>query len=289
MIAFVVTALFVATACGGDDKDEVPGGDDGNNVELKAPPYKDVAAILNITQNNAEGIKQLRMMESGAYMITYEKANGARATRAGGDLSYEFGKYTYSGGVFAFDNGMTISYTPSGQGYAVTIRWKNGTTIETTGVIDTSGSVTGGVITDNLCSRPWTVEKLRIIATVDGIKVGKEFSAPIDLHEIKVWYEGNFGTLKDQFNDNTIILGIYFDSKGLFSINYQNRDSDVGVWRWYDMNKGDLVYTWNDKLKAISLFSGDASVSFQKSPEKCNLTLKGVVNGNALEFDFTMR
>ena len=285
MMALMATALFTATACGGDD-DDTPGGGNGTDVALTAPPYKDVAAVLNIQQDNAAGIRQLRMMESGAYMITYE---GANATRAGGDLTYEFGKYSYSGGVFSFDNGMTISYTPSGQGYVVTIQWKNGTTIETTGVMDTSASVTSGLMTDNLCSRPWTVEKLRIMGEASGVKLGKEFSAPIDLHQVKVWYESNFGTLKDQFDDNTIVLGIYFDSKGLFSINYQNRDDDVGVWRWVNMNDGNLVYTWNDKLKAISLFSGDASVSFQKSPEKCKLMLKGIVNGNPLEFEFTMK
>ena len=289
MTTIAAVSLFAAMACGDDDKEDTPGGDSGTEVTLKAPPYKDVAAVLNITKSNAYGIKQLRMMESGAYMITYESGSGARVTRAGGDPTYEFGQYTYSNSVFSFDNGMTISYTPSGQGCTVTIKWKNGTTIETTGTIDTSDAVTGGVMTDNLCSRPWTVEKLQVMAPVNEVKVGKVFTAPIDLHEIKVWYEDNYGKLKDQFNDNTIILGIYFDSKGLFSINYQNRDSDVGLWRWYEINKGDFVYSWNDKQKAISLFSGSASVSFQKSPEKCILTLKGLVNGTPLEFEFTMR
>lgn len=287
MTVFVAIALFAATACG-DDKDDAPGGNGDTNVELKAPPYKDVATVLNLASNEA-GIKQLRMMESGAYMITRVKKAAVR-TRAGEELEYEFGKYTYKDGVFVYDNGMTISYTASGQNCDVIIRWQNGTSIETTGVIDTVMQVLGGLMTDNLCSRPWTIEKLRIFYNVDNnLKVGKEFNGSIDLHKVKVWYEEKFGSLKDEFNDNTIIQGIYFDSKGLFSINYQNRDDDVGVWRWVNMNDGSLSYTWNDKLKAISLFSGAASVAFQKNPEKCILTLQGIVNGNALEFEFTLR
>ena len=46
---------------------------------------------------------------------------------------------------------MTISVEQSGQNADVTITWQNGTTIKTTGSIDTSGSVTSGVFTDNLC------------------------------------------------------------------------------------------------------------------------------------------
>ena len=111
MMAIVATALFSFTAC--DKSDDDSSGNGGNNdnnttVQLTAPPYKDVAKVLNITQENTERIKQLRMMESGAYMITREDgAQSARATRAGsGDLLYEFGKFTYSDGKYVFDNGM---------------------------------------------------------------------------------------------------------------------------------------------------------------------------------------
>ncbi len=54
------------------------------------------------------------------------------------------------------------------------------------------------------------------------------------------------------------------------------------------MNAGKLVYSWNKPATAISLFTGDASVSFSKSPDTCKLTLKGNVNGADLEFVFTM-
>ena len=287
MMALMVTALFTATACGGDDDDTPGGGGNDTDVALTLPPYKNEARILNIT-GNADGIRQLRMMESGAYMITRD-ANGA-STRAGsGDTVYEFGKYTYSNGSYVFDNGMTISYESSGQNCEVTIMWKNGTTIKTTGSFDTSSSVTAGVMTDNLCSRPWTIEKVMATGTFNGVKLGKEFKVPINLADVKAWYEENWGTLKDQFEANTIILGIYFDSKGLFTINYQNRKADVGVWRWQQMDLGNLVYTWNDKMQAISLFTGNASVSFQKNPEKCKLTLGGNVNGTDMEFVFTLR
>ena len=287
MMALAATALFTVTACGGDD--DTPGGDKGTDVQLNAPAYKDEAAIMNILENNADGIKQLRMMESGAYMITREGANLTRSTRAGDDLSYEFGKYTYSGGKYTFDNGMTLSYEPAGKNYDVSITWKNGTTIKTTGAIDPGSSVSAGVQTDNLCSRPWTIEKVMATAVVGTTKLGKEFKVPINLYDVKAWYEENFGTLKDQFDANTVILGIYFDSKGLFAINYQNRKADVGVWRWRQMDVGNLIYTWNDKAHAISLFTGDASVSFENAPERCKLILKGTVDGTDLEFVFFLR
>lgn len=293
MMALAATALFTTTACGDDDDDSNNSGNDtGGVVTLTAPPYKNEARVVNLEVNEA-GIRQLRLMESGAYMIAIEEASdGVRETRSVNLEScyFEFGKYTISNGVYKFDNGMTISFAEqSGSNYEVTITWKNGTTIKTIGTLDTSGSVIPGVMTDNLCSRPWTIENVRAIGTVEGIKVAKDFKGPIDLANVKSWYESNFGTLKDQFDANTIIEGIYFDSHGLFSINYQNRKDDVGVWRWTDINAGKLAYTWNNKLNAISLFSGDASATFEKSPEKCKLTLKGNVNNYDLEFQFTLK
>jgi hypothetical protein len=290
MMAVVATGLFVVTACDKKDDDDNGGKESGGVVTLTAPPYKEEAKVLNI-KDNSEGIKQLRMMESGGFMITRQAGTaGTRGSRADSGFGpYEFGKYTYSGGKYVFDNGMTISVELSGQNADVTITWQNGTTIKTTGSIDTSGSVTSGVFTDNLCSRPWKVERVIASAVFEGRTLGKEFKGPVNLAEVKAWYENNFGKLKDQFDANTIVEGIYFDSKGLFAINYQNRNDDVGSWRWSNMNSGELVYNWYDKQNAISLFTGNASVEFTKSPESCKLILKGVVNGIDFEFAFYMK
>ena len=289
MMAVVATALFVVTACDKKDDDDKGGNESSSIVELTSPPYKDVAKVLNITQSNSEGITQLRMMESGAYMIAREATSSIRTRGGIGDLLYEFGKFTYNDGKYVFDNGMTISFTQSGNNVEVTITWKNGTSIKTTGAIDSSGTVTAGVFTDNLCSRAWKIDRVIVSAIFEGKTLGREFKGPIDLAEVKTWYEKNFGTLKDQFDANTIIEGIYFDSKGLFAINYQNRKDDVGVWRWSNMNDGKLVYNWNDKLNAISLFTGNASVTFEKNPESCKLILAGIVNSIDFEFAFYMK
>lgn len=291
MMALVATALFVVTACDKKDDDDNGGNgikEDSGIVTLTAPPYKNEARVLNITQDNSDGIKQLRLMESGGYMIT-RQASSVRTRGGSGDEDYEFGKFTYSGGKYVLDNGMTISVEQSGQNVEVTITWKNGTSIKTTGTVDSSGAVTTGIFTDNLCSRPWKVERVIVSAVFEGKTLGKEFKGPIDLAEVKAWYENNFGTLKDQFAANTIVEGIYFDSKGLFAINYQNRNDDVGVWRWTNLNNGDLVYNWYDKQKAISLFTGNAAVEFTKSPESCKLILKGTVNSIDFEFAFYMK
>lgn len=288
MMALVATALFVVTACDKKDDDDNGGNEDSGIVTLTAPPYKNEARVLNITQNNSDGIKQLRLMESGGYMIT-RQASSVRTRGGSGDEDYEFGKFTYSGGKYVLDNGMTISVEQSGQNVEVTITWKNGTSIKTTGSIDSGDVVTAGIFTDNLCSRPWKVERVIVSAEFEGKKLGKEFKGPIDLAEVKAWYENNFGTLKDQFAANTIVEGIYFDSKGLFAINYQNRKADVGVWRWTDINAGKLAYSWNDPASAISLFTGDATVVFSKNPDTCLLTLKGKVDNIDLEFRFTLK
>ena len=290
MMAVVATGLFVVTACDKKDDDDNGGKESGGVVTLTAPPYKEEAKVLNI-KDNSEGIKQLRMMESGGFMITRQAGTaGTRGSRSDSGFGpYEFGKYTYSGGKYVFDNGMTISVELSGQNADVTITWQNGTTIKTTGSIDTSGSVTSGVFTDNLCSRPWKVERVIASAVFEGKTLGKEFKGPVNLAEVKAWYENNFGKLKDQFDANTIIEGIYFDSKGLFAINYQNRKDDVGVWRWTNMNDGKLIYNWNDKLNAISLFTGNASVTFEKNPESCKMILAGLVNNIDFEFAFYMK
>ena len=150
MMALVATALFVVTAC--DKKDDDDNGGNGGNedsgiVTLTAPPYKNEARVLNITQNNSDGIKQLRLMESGGYMIT-RQASSVRTRGGSGDEDYEFGKFTYSGGKYVLDNGMTISVEQSGQNVEVTITWKNGTSIKTTGSIDSGDVVTAGIFTD---------------------------------------------------------------------------------------------------------------------------------------------
>lgn len=295
MMAVVAAALLVITACDKKDDDDNSGGNSSeysNAVTLTAPPYKDVAMVLNL-QSNSQGITQLRIMESGAYMIARESGSAVRKRTSLRDdvpLDYEFGKFTYTDGKFVFDNGMTISFTPSGQGYEITITWKNGTTITTTGTIDTSSSVTSGVLTDNLCSHPWTIERLIAKGNFGGTATpGVEFKGPINLAVVKEWYEKNFGTLQDQFDASAIIEGIFFDAHGLFAINYKNRKDDVGVWRWTNMNDGKLVYNWNNATQAISLFTGNAAVGFKKNPDSCKLTLSGTVNGVALEFVFYLK
>lgn len=296
MMALVATVLISFTAC--DKSDDDSSGNGGNNdnnttVQLTAPPYKDVAKVFNFTQANAQHITQLRIMGSGAFMIARDAdvdVQSARATRAGaGDLLYEFGKFTYKDGKFVFDNGMTISYEKNGSAYDITITWKDGTTITLTGNIDTSSTVAAGVITDNLCSRAWTIDRVIAKGVFNNTTLGKEFKGPINLGEVKEWYEKSFGKLKDQFDSNVIIEGIYFDAEGLFAINYKNRKDDVGVWRWTNMNDGKLIYNWNDKLNAISLFTGSASVTFEKNPDSCKLTLAGSVNGVDLEFVFYLK
>ncbi|MBO4451190.1 MAG: hypothetical protein J5770_02110 [Bacteroidaceae bacterium] len=287
MVALAVTAFV---ACGDDDDDNNNNQNNGV-VQLTTPPYKNEAKVVNITDNEA-GIKQLRIMGNGSYMIaSIVEPIAARETRADlVDFTYDFGTFTYENGVFKFSNGMTVAFQPTGSNtFDITITWKGGTTIKTTGTIDTSKSVTPGVMTDNLCSHAWKVETLYAACKFNGKKVYKEFAGPTDLFDVKKWFEDNVGTLKDQFEAGTVIEGIYFDANGLFAINYLNRHDDVGIWRWSDMNVGNLVYSWNNAATAISLFTGDASVSFSKNPDTCLLTLKGNVDNTDLEFIFTLK
>lgn len=289
LMAFAAITLIAFSSCSKSDDDN-GGGGGGSSSSLPEAPYKNMGKTLKITGGNSNGISQIRLMESGAFMIACKggyasKVVFARAsTRDDSDTYYEFGRYTTSSGTYSFDNGMQVSFVESGGSAEVTVTWRNGTSITTTGSIDTSSSVTSGVMTDNLCSRPWVVDRVIAKGTFEGYTLGKEFSAPIDLAKVKAWYEENFGTLRDQFDANTIINGIYFDNQGLFAINYQNRNPDVGDWRWQSMDSGSLVYSWLDRARAISLFTGGASVEIDGN--NLNLTLKGNVDGKDMEFKF---
>ena len=286
LMALAAITLTIFSSC--DKSDD----DNGGGSEHPAAPYKGEGKTLKIASNTS-GINQIRLMESGTFMIAckggyaskkgYSRAN----TRGENDIYYEFGKYNYSNGQYKFDNGMVVSFEVSGNDANVTVTWANGTTISTSGTINTSTTVTSGVMTDNLCSRGWTVDRVIIKSTFEGVTLGKEFTAPIDLAKVKAWYEEHFGKLKDQFDANTIINGIYFDNQGLFAINYQNRNADVGDWRWQSMDAGNLVYSWLDKARAISLFTGAASVEIEN--RALNLTLKGNVDGKDMEFKFFLR
>lgn len=287
LMAIAAITLTAFSSCDKSDDDNGGGGS-----SLPAAPYKGEGKTLKISSNNS-GINQIRLMESGTFMIACKGGYASKMvlsradTRGENDIFYEFGKYNYSNGQYKFDNGMVVSYEASGNNVSVTVTWANGTTISTSGTINTSTTVSSGTMTDNLCSRGWTVDRVIIKSTFDGVVLGKEFTAPIDLAKVKAWYEENYGKLKDQFDANTIINGIYFDNQGLFAINYKNRNADVGDWRWQSMDAGSLVYSWLDKARAISLFTGAASVEFENSA--LNLTLKGNVDGKDMEFKFFLR
>lgn len=292
-LAMVALAATTFVACGDDDDDNPSDGPKPNTeVKLVTPPFKNEAKVVNINQDNANGIKQVRIMGNGSFMLAcLREVEEARETRADlTDYIYEFGTFTYENGVFVFSNGMKIAFkTTDNKNYDITITWKEGTTVKTTGTIDTSKAVASGVNTDNLCSRAWKVDNLYAIGLLGNAKPFKTFKGATNLYEVKNWFEDNFGPLKDQFEAGTIIEGIYFDAQGLFAINYQNRKADVGVWRWTDINAGKLAYSWNDPASAISLFTGDATVVFSKNPDTCLLTLKGKVDNIDLEFRFTLK
>lgn len=294
MLSIIAVMLLITTGCSKIDEvnDGCPSCD--GVVRLTPPPYKNEAVVVNIIKENDYAIRQLRMMGNGSYMIACETADiRTRKDYSGPEtvsFSYEFGEYSYDHGVFVFDNGMTVSFeSTGGTGYDITITWKNGTVINTTGVIDPTLKVDEGVMTDNLCSRAWTIQNIRAIGTFNGVRVAKDFFPPIDLAKIKDWYLDNGGRLEDDFQTNTVLLGIYFDEYGMFAINYENRKADIGQWRWLNMDEGKLAISWNDDITAISLFAASTSVAFFKDPETCQLTLKGNISGTDMEFVFTLQ
>lgn len=289
LMALAAITLVAFSSCSKSDDDNGGGGGGGSSSTLPAAPYKGEGKTLKLT-TNISGINQIRLMESGAFMIACKGGYASKKifsraeTRGDDDIYYEFGKYSGSNGSVTFDNGMVISYETSGSDVNVTVTWANGTTITTSGSINTSATVTAGAMTDDLCSRAWKIDRMMATGIAGGVKLGKEFYAPIVLQDVKAWYEKDFGTLKDDFSDNPIIEGIYFDNQGLFAINYQNRNADVGDWRWQSMDDGKLAYSWLDKARAISVFTGAASVAFDSKQLK--LTLSGRVDSTDLEFVF---
>jgi hypothetical protein len=297
MMAMAAIALFTVTACGDDDDDK--GGNESSEAVpvLTKAPYAEQAVALNINSfktpksSKYAALKRLNFLESGTYMLELDvESTSARVTRAGGSSLYEFGKFTYSGGTYKLDNGLEITLTKSGSSYEIVIKLKDGTTIECTGSIIPASGVTAGIMTDNLCSRPWTIETVRVrIIDKDGAVFSRDFSAPFDLDAVKKWAESNGKGINDKIETNTVVTGINFGSDGFFAITYTNRSSDVGSWRWRNIADGILGYNWDDTSMGLSVLTGEATVAFTKSPERCKLTLKGKIDNNEMEFVFTLK
>ena len=297
MMAFAAIALFTVTACG-DDDDNSSSSSSGTGADapvLAPAPYKDQAVDIDITSANTTDsqysrLKKLTLTESGAYMMGFEEvAKSRNFTRANSTLEYLFGKYTYSNGVYSFDNGLKISFTANGNSYVIKATLPNGVVIELTGTKATSNSIPTGTMTSNLCSRAWTISALRVRIIDKGGAVGAlNIEGSVDLAKVKSWAESNNKHISDDIKTNTIVKGIIFSSFGLFAINYENRKSDVGTWNWSDMNAGVLGYRWNDPSAGLSVLTGNATVTFSNNPATCKLTLKGKIDNDEMEFVFTL-
>ena len=297
MMAFAAIALFTVTACG-DDDDNNSGSSSGTGANapvLAQAPYKDQAVAIDITSakttdSRYSRLKKLYMTESGGYMMAFEEAANSRTiTRANPILEYLFGKYTYANGVYTFDNGLKVSLTVNGNSYTIKITQSNGSVIELTGTKASLITIPTGTMTDNLCSRLWSITNLRMrIIDKDGARGARDFKGPVDLAEVKEWAESNNKHIKDDIKANTIVKGIIFASFGLFAINYENRTPDVGTWNWSDMNAGILRYSWSDPSMGLSVLNGNATVSFSNNPATCKLTLKGKIENDEIELVFTL-
>ena len=69
-LAMVALAATTFVACGDDDDDNPSDGPKPNTeVKLVTPPFKNEAKVVNINQDNANGIKQVRIMGNGSYML----------------------------------------------------------------------------------------------------------------------------------------------------------------------------------------------------------------------------
>jgi hypothetical protein len=228
MMAFAAIALFTVTACG-DDDDNSSSSSSGTGADapvLTPAPYKDQAVDIDITSANTTDsqysrLKKLTLTESGAYMMGFEEAAKSRNfTRANSALEYLFGKYTYSNGVYSFDNGLKISFTANGNNYIIKATLPNGVVIELTGTKATSNSIPTGTMTSNLCSRAWTISALRVRIIDKGGAVGAlNIEGSVDLAKVKSWAESNNKHISDDIKTNTIVKGIIFSSSGLFAIN----------------------------------------------------------------------
>lgn len=293
LMALMAIAPLALISCGDDDDESA---ESTPKVNLSTPAYKDNAAKFTIdnvpTKLNGKDIllTGLEFTESGYYLITYREA--AAATRTDNfDLSYYMSKYIMSSesDYTLSDFGHVKIAGKSGNNYLLLVKSAGEEEFEVPAT-PWNGNVKPGTETDYLC-RTWTITNTRLMGTVMNngktIKLGRDFPGECDLNQIIDYAKEQGANITDYIDDNSIVKGVTFTEKGTYLLNFNRSTYDVGEWRWTDMTKGLLSYTWNNPTEMGNpLESGIAQVAFANN--ECKLTLKSTVSEFDLEMICTM-
>ncbi len=289
----LVAVPLLLISCGDDDETE--GNQSTPTVNLPVPNHKNDA--VKFTVDNAAArvngklvtITGVEFTESGNYIMTYREA---AATRDGSfNLGYYMGTYLLSGDseYKLSDFGTIIIKGKSGNDYVLLIRPASEDEFETPAT--KWNDIAAGTETDYLC-REWTVTNTRIIGTVKTngkeVKLGRDFPGKCDLNQLIDYAIENGANITDHIDDNSIIQGINFTQAGTYCIRFNRSTYDVGTWRWSDMTKGTLTYTWDDPaVMGNPLESGYAQVAFANN--QCKLTLKTIVSEFDIQVIYTLQ
>jgi len=294
MMALLAIAPLALISCG-DDEEDAGSGTSSQTVNLPIPPQKDDAVKFTINEAKAKvngkmvTITGIELLESGKYLMTYRET---AATRDGSfNLGYYMSSYLRSGDSEYKLNefGNIIIKGKSGNEYLLLIRPASEDEFEVPAT--KWNGVATGKETDYLC-REWRVTNTRLMGTVlnngKQVKLGKDFPGECDLNEIIDYAIENGANITDHIDDNSIVKGIYFSQAGTYCISFNRSTYDIGTWRWSDMTKGTLTYTWDaPEVMGNPLESGYAQVAFANN--QCKLTMKTTISEFDLEVIYTLQ
>jgi len=293
LMALLAIAPLSLISCGDDD--EADSGGSTPAVTLPVPTNKNDAAKFTVSNASAKvngrlvTITGVEFTESGNYIMTYRET---AATRDGSfNLGYYMGTYLLSGDseYTLSDFGEIVIKGKSGNEYVLLIRPASEDEFETPAT--KWNDIASGTETDYLC-REWTVINTRIMGTVNNngkqVKLGRDFPGKCDLNQLIDYAIENGANITDHIDDNSIIQGINFTQAGTYCIRFNRSTYDVGTWRWSDMSKGTLTYTWDDpKAMGNPLESGYAQVAFANN--QCKLTLKTTISEFDIQVIYTLQ
>ncbi|MCM1504535.1 MAG: hypothetical protein NC127_05010 [Muribaculum sp.] len=275
---------FAMTSCG-DDKDD--------DVQIDAPKYEAESAKYVVTDQNSQ-IKSVEFTASGNYIITtnryfsapaknvvinthntfFSKVNNTFAmSRAIDSDGVICGTYTINAdGVYVLDGFGTITVTPDGSSFVLTVKTNDGTVLD----LNTykGNSITDSSMTNKVC-RTWNADSNRILIKINGrtifdktapqsqsrqlvnslVETLMKFADDEDIDDDEV-------DMDDLVELLTIVKQVIFSKSGTYMVIYQDNTLAISTWKWQNESKGIASYSWDYDDPDDDWYSGLVHVQF---------------------------
>lgn len=269
VILFAGLALF--TSCKKDDDVVV--------TPLTTPAYENVSAKYVVS--GPSQYKSFELTASGNYIVMKNQGSyygvkkfvgcADEATRATSYSNIIYGKFTKKSDtefvlegfgtiviVGGTDNAVSLSITPN-----------NGNTI-TLPAQRVEQQVEGGSFTDKIC-RTWQFASYRLTLVADGRTLfdGEYKSVSEMAQALAKTVQQYGGDVRDVLDvseaEETAPDQIVFTKSGTYFVTYKNSTLAVSTWKWTDVNKGILHYSWDYNNMNAYGKSGDVVLSWRNN------------------------